>query len=286
MGEFHLLTSGPIDDLFFSIYPSVAGTDLRLGFEANPALYTARDLDLHSRQFERTLDQFVTVPPETTVGQIEVLTTDERWQLVPSAGLPAGEPATLPTILAWGTHVGGSRKVALRANGQELTYGELRSLANVLCTKLVDRGIGPGDVVAILAPRSAQSVIAFHAVVRSGAALLFVDPGYPAERIEFMLTDARVRVALTSRVIPLTACVEQVGIADSDLTEAGERERLAPRAPSLGDVAYVVYTSGSTGQPKGVAVTHRGATSLLNAHVRNLEVDASATDRPYGRDVL
>ncbi|WP_245006083.1 non-ribosomal peptide synthetase [Rhodococcus globerulus] len=274
VGEFHVLTSGPIDDLFFSIYPAVAGADIRLGFEANPGVYSEQDLELHHQQFVQVLTELVDAPADLPVGRLGVLTADDYAMLVPSRGLPAISPQTLDAVLSEGS--GGAGTPAVRAGGATITYGEFRSRSAFLCNKLIDRSVGAGDVVAIIAARSAGSVIAFHAVIRSGAAFMFVDPDYPAERIEFMLADAGVSVVVAPRSWSAPAGITHVDINTDHYDDADLHETPVLRAAAIDDVAYIVYTSGSTGQPKGVAVTHRAATSLLRAHARNLVVDASA----------
>ena len=277
VGEFHLLTSGPIDDLFFSIYPSVAGTDLRLGFEANPALYTARDLDLHSRQFERTLDQFVTVPPETTVGQIEVLTTDERWQLVPSAGLPAGEPATLPTDSGLGDT---RRREQESGSPSQRPRTDVRR-AQEPCERPVHqvggpryrsrrRGRDPRPTFGAIGDRiSCRSPLRRRAVVRGsrvpGRAHRIHADRCPSEGCPHITSNPTDGMCRAGRVLPTATSLRRGSGATRTASSFARRRGLCG-----------LYTSGSTGQPKGVAVTHRGATSLLNAHVRTWRSDASA----------
>ncbi|MGG7102287.1 amino acid adenylation domain-containing protein [Rhodococcus sp. 24CO] len=274
VGEFHVLTSGPIDDLFFSIYPAVAGADIRLGFEANPGVYSEQDLELHHQQFVQVLTALVDAPEDLPVGRLGVLTAEDYAMLVPNRGLPAIAPQTLDAVLSEGS--GGAGTPAVRAGGATITYGELRSRSAFLCNKLIDHRVCAGDVVAIIAARSAESVVAFHSVIRSGAAFMFVDPDYPAERIEFMLEDAGVSVVVAPRSWSAPTGITHVDINTDHYDYADQHEIPVLRAAAIDDVAYVVYTSGSTGQPKGVAVKHRAATSLLRAHSRNLVVDASA----------
>ena len=111
-------------------------------------------------------------------------------------------------------------------------------------------------MVAIIAPRSAESVVAFRAVIRSGAAFMFVDPDYPADRIEFMLADAGVSVVVAPRSWSAPTGITHVDINTDHYDDADQHETPVLRAAAIDDVAYIVYTSGSAGQPKGVAVTH------------------------------
>ncbi|MEV6399593.1 amino acid adenylation domain-containing protein [Streptomyces sp. NPDC051907] len=148
-----------------------------------------------------------------------------------------------------------------------LTYAELDARANQLAHELIARGTGPGDLVALLLPRSPDMVIALLAVLKAGAAYLPIDAAYPLDRIAYMLDDSRPALALTM-------AAESAGLGDSTvdrllLDEQSVRTSVAARperAPADADrssaltplhPAYVIYTSGSTGRPKGVVVEHR-----------------------------
>ncbi|WP_354670630.1 amino acid adenylation domain-containing protein [Amycolatopsis solani] len=134
---------------------------------------------------------------------------------------------------------------AVVAGADSLTYGELDAAANRVARVLRDRGAAPETVVALLLPRSADLVIAQLAVVKTGAAFLPIDPGYPAERIRYMLDDAN--PVLTLDELP-------------ESTRDGSPLGVEVRPENA---AYVIYTSGSTGRPKGVVVSHAGLGTLV-----------------------
>lgn len=277
VGEFHVLTSGPTEDLFFSIYPSIAGENVRLSFEANPRLYSERDLAMHHRQFVRFLEGFLDSATRA-LGDLRILSTDEAKDLVPALGPRTDGFATLDSVVRGGAGQGSA--VAIREQGVDVTYDQLGARADALCALLVENGVGRGDVVGILTERSTDSVVAFHAVVRAGAVLLFVDPQTPSERVAFILDDADVSVVVGGELVnvPAWVCVVE---PREDETVDGPIDRGAGTGSSSGDVslddtAYVVYTSGSTGRPKGVAVTHRGIVPLLRSHARRLNIDSSS----------
>ncbi|MFF1391175.1 amino acid adenylation domain-containing protein [Rhodococcus erythropolis] len=277
VGEFHVLTSGPTEDLFFSIYPSIAGENVRLSFEANPRLYSERDLAMHHRQFVRFLEGFLDSATRA-LGDLRILSTDEAKDLVPALGPRTDGFATLDSVVRGGAGQGSA--VAIREQGVDVTYDQLGARADALCALLVENGVERGDVVGILTERSTDSVVAFHAVVRAGAALLFVDPQTPSERVAFILDDADVSVVVGGELVNVPAWVCVVDPRE-DETVDGPIDRGAGTGSSSGDVslddtAYVVYTSGSTGRPKGVAVTHRGISPLLRSHARRLNIDSSS----------
>ncbi|MBY6538783.1 amino acid adenylation domain-containing protein [Rhodococcus sp. BP-349] len=150
------------------------------------------------------------------------------------------------------------------------TYRELLTAADVLADRLRAAGAGPGRTVALAMSRSATSVTAFWAVARTGATILPLDPTYPEERLRYILGDATPILALRTASDPVVAPDAArwwTLTADGDVDHTS-----APAAPppgtlrrSLDDVAYLVYTSGTTGRPKPVGVTHRGLESLAVA---------------------
>ncbi|WP_329100841.1 amino acid adenylation domain-containing protein [Micromonospora sp. NBC_01699] len=144
--------------------------------------------------------------------------------------------------------------------GQALTYGQLDARANQVARGLRADGVGVGDRVAVLVERGPDLLAALLGILKAGAAYVPVDPGYPAERIRFLLDDSRPAAVLVSgRGQPDIAGppVHRV----TDLLH-GDSRALATTATAT-DVAYVIYTSGSTGRPKGVRVSHRSVVNRL-----------------------
>ena len=205
--------------------------------------------------------------PGRRVSQLDVLSAAERRSLLrgwndTARDVPA---ATLPGLFeqqaARTPHA-----PAVTGASTELTYGELNARANRLARHLITLGAGPGRLVAIAMPRSPDMIIAVQAVLKSGAAYVPVDPGYPAERIRFMLAEsAPVAVVTTAGVAAGLPGGLPVLLLDDPVTAAmlaGLGGKNLPGAAGPRDVAYVIYTSGSTGRPKGVMVEHAGAVSL------------------------
>jgi amino acid adenylation domain-containing protein len=153
---------------------------------------------------------------------------------------------------------------------RDYTYAEIAAAATAIAATLAERGVGPGDIVALYLDRSPEALAAMLGSWRAGAAYLPVDPDYPAPRTTFMLEDSGAAVVLTTahRVesisganIPIVAidAIWDVPIAD------GARPA---RKSGPDDCAYIIYTSGSTGRPKGVRVPHGAVANLLNAMSR------------------
>ncbi|WP_439951727.1 amino acid adenylation domain-containing protein [Nocardia harenae] len=163
-----------------------------------------------------------------------------------------------------------------------LGYAELDERSNRLARLLLERGVGPGDLVAIGIPRSLESVLAVWAVAKTGAGFVPVDPKYPRERVAYMVRDSGAVLGLAVRAVraELPDAVDWIVIdADLDL-EAWSPERITTldrrRALRPDDAAYVIYTSGSTGQPKGVVVTQAGLKSFCDEQRDRYRVDSDS----------
>jgi non-ribosomal peptide synthetase-like protein len=160
--------------------------------------------------------------------------------------------------------------VALICGEQRLSYGALDARANQLAHLLIDRGIGPGHCVGILLDRSVETYVALLGVLKSGAAFVPIDPSFPADRVAFIAEDAGLRLLLTSS--QSARDLGSIGPAILVLDEAGVEIASSPRTrpflPPAGDsLCYVIYTSGTSGRPKGVAVSHASICNFLHVCV-------------------
>lgn len=162
-----------------------------------------------------------------------------------------------------------------------LNYQELEKKTNQLAHLLQKKGVQKGDIVGISIYRSPEMVIAMLAILKAGAAYMPMDPDYPADRLDYMIENSKVRHVLTEKKV-----VSQWPERSVDYLIYDElREELAAQdisSPDLGDfdtssLAYVIYTSGSTGKPKGVAISHRAAVNFINALAE--DVSFSPKDR-------
>ncbi len=150
--------------------------------------------------------------------------------------------------------------VALVTAGRTLTYGELEARSRSVACWLRGQGAGPGDVVPVVMAKGWEQVVAVLGVVRAGAAYCPVDAGLPAERIRALVGQCGARVVL-DRLYP-------------------GGDELAPVAGGGAELAYVIHTSGSTGQPKGVMVEHRAARNTIEDI--NDRIALARADRVFG----
>lgn len=169
--------------------------------------------------------------------------------------------------------------VAVSYGAKQITYRELNTRANRMAHYLRRRGVGPDVRVGVLLERSIEMVVAVLAVIKAGGAYVPLDGSHPSSRLRFMLDDAAVALLLTQAGQPEVLTDGEVGVVYLDEqwqqfeSESRENPEIVTTAENL---AYVMYTSGSTGQPKGVAVTHRA----INRLVRNTNyVELHQSDR-------
>ncbi|MFE6848379.1 amino acid adenylation domain-containing protein [Streptomyces sp. NPDC057686] len=156
---------------------------------------------------------------------------------------------------------------AVLARDRDLTHGELHGLAEALAERLRERGAGPGVLVRVCLPRSAELVVAVLAVLRAGAAYVPLDPDHPAERLAQLVDSAPAPITLTSA--RLAHLFPAPGVLEVDLGAPGAVGTAVPEPggvqPGPADLAYVIHTSGSTGRPKGVAIEQHSLVNLLEA---------------------
>jgi amino acid adenylation domain-containing protein len=164
---------------------------------------------------------------------------------------------------------------SLRAKSQELiavTYKELNKKSRQLAQLLSEKGVMPDVVVGIMLERSIAMIVGILGILKAGGAYLPIDPGYPAERINYMLADSNVKILLTApgTQVKVKAEVEERSVEivyipnlSSSLTLNLTSTSTSTYQVSSADLAYIIYTSGSTGKPKGVMVEHGSVVNIL-----------------------
>jgi amino acid adenylation domain-containing protein len=240
-----------------------------------------------ARRFVRVLE-IMAADPRARLHTVQIVDEDERRQILVSwnetrRDLPAD---TFPVLFEARAAQTPNAPAVIRGD-DILSYAELNARANRLARVLARLGAGPESVVAVVMERSVELVVALLAVLKSGAAYLPLDPGYPAERLTFMLSDARPAVIIASEssiddlpvVVAVPALVNGDPMLAAQLAAAsdanlGDADRVAPLRPA--HPAYVIYTSGSTGIPKGVTVTHAGIPSFAAAELERFAATADS----------
>ncbi|HYM33231.1 MAG TPA: MupA/Atu3671 family FMN-dependent luciferase-like monooxygenase, partial [Candidatus Cybelea sp.] len=165
--------------------------------------------------------------------------------------------------------------VAVAFRDQSLTYGELNECANRLAHRLQSLGAGPGKIVGIFMKRSIDLVVALLGTLKSGAAYLPLDPAFPRERISWMLEDTRAPIVVTQRglkdAVPASAGTHILCLDDPASLDGAASSGNIARAAGPQDLAYVIFTSGSSGRPKGVMIEHRNVVNFFAGMDDSLE---------------
>ncbi len=164
--------------------------------------------------------------------------------------------------------------VAVLFGEESLTHRELNERANALALTLQKHGIVPDARVAILVERSLDMIVGLLAIWKAGGAYVPLDPTYPKERLKGMLHDSGAQVLLTQRYLKVASELDASGFQILHLEEYHGSSKGPPPTPvTAQNLAYVMYTSGSTGQPKGVMVTHRNVVNFFAAMDQQIETD-------------
>ncbi|WP_448321909.1 amino acid adenylation domain-containing protein, partial [Streptomyces sp. CO7] len=217
-------------------------------------------------QLERVLTQLGTAP-DRRIGEVDILAPAERTRLLETwAGAePVERPEADSVQAAFAAQaLRTPDAVAVRCAGRDLSYRELDERANRLAHRLVRLGAGPEAPVAVLMERSVDLVVALLAVLKAGAFYLPLHSGSPLERMQWIVDETAAPVLLTDaamrgRGLPSAPTVV---VVDEETELAGLPTRDPHVTVSADQLAYVMYTSGSTGWPKGVAITHRDILDL------------------------
>jgi amino acid adenylation domain-containing protein len=248
-------------DLTLAVKEEPDGLELR--FVYNAELFHRWRMEQMARHYLRLLRAVIDDPVQS-IGCIDLLEEAERRQILGDWNRTAREipQATIPDLFEEQVRRS-PEAVALVHGEQELTYRNLNEQANRLAHRLRELGVEPEARVAIILERSAHLVVAQLAVLKCGAAYVPIAPSFPAERQVFITTDCAARAVITTRNATLPEAGARLRVEIDDLSQfntATDNLNL----PSHGEMtAYVMYTSGSTGHPKGVMIPHRGIARLV-----------------------
>lgn len=211
--------------------------------------------------------------PDRPISILPLLTDAERHQLLVTWNSTAGDypkDSSIPELFEAQVERT-PHAIAVACEGEQLRFDELNCRANKLAHYLRSLGVGPESLVGICIERSLDMVVSLLGILKAGGAYLPLDPGYPAERLAFMLEDAQCSVVVTqarllNHVERSVAGGERVFVClDRDRPVIARQRRNNPATKIVANnLAYVIYTSGSTGIPKGVAIEHKNTVALLH----------------------
>jgi len=260
----HELISNPRAFENFEIYLNVTGGKKGMGLEwsYNSDLFDATTIEKINEYYTALLEQVV-ADSDLTIGALTKENIPDT-QFLKGDELIISDETTINTLFEKAV-AQYSSNIAVSFENTSLTYTQLNDKVEQLASYFIEEGIRKGDVVAVLLDRSLELIISLLAILKAGAAYLPLDPDYPKERIAFMLKDAHAKLLLSSRKYQPDedAAISSVYIEDIE----AHLENLSPfpayPETEKEDLAYLLYTSGSTGLPKGVMISHGNLANFL-----------------------
>ncbi len=287
----------PLDTCLDNIYTGTAKFDLTLElferdgkltgwFEYNTALFSAATMQRMAGHFQTLLESIVAAP-ETPLSTLPLLTETERQRLCRS---DANIRPTNPFIEFTKADIEQSiperfeqqvkkypHHLAVKTKHEALTYLELNQQANQVARTLLKHRIGGEKNIGLLFEHEASMIVGILGVLKAGLTYVPLAPELPAKRLVYILEDSQASVVLTNHkqlalaqelsrgVLP----VININQISPNPLQKGSRERFSPDT-----IAYILYTSGSTGQPKGVVQNHRNVLHFIRNYTNNLHINA------------
>ncbi|WP_366293176.1 condensation domain-containing protein [Paenibacillus sp. AN1007] len=274
-----------VDDLLLRFDHMLSEGHVILHASYRTGLFETAEIDRIMEQYVTVLDQFLQTP-ELLVREITLLSDAEKHRILhtfnPSVKEPGRREAFHWYVEKFALEIPNHPAVVYM--DKQLTYGELNERADRLASLLREQGVGRETITGIWAERSVELLIGVLAVWKAGGAYVPLDPDYPAERIEYMLSDSRASVLLTQRHLLERAGewlfdhqlnLQTVYAMDDEQIYNGNTQALELESARINpeDLAYVIYTSGTTGRPKGVMIEHGSLVNTADAYRRAYRLD-------------
>lgn len=257
-------------DLTMSAYEDESEGRFHCVFKYNSDLFVASTIERMAAHFVELLSNMID-EPNTSVSEISMLDVHEQKYIVETWSGQEKQRAPEESIVAMFNKAAltspQNRALAMPSESGEMhymSYGELLKKSNLLAMNLQRKGIGPQSVVAICLPKSLDLFVAILGVLKAGAAYLPLDPEYPVDRLNYMLSHAQAKCALVDSTTHerLNWDGTCLLVHDPELNEEHENNRELTHQVTLDDTAYIIYTSGSTGRPKAVSISHRNLSAV------------------------
>ena len=273
----HSMVFNPREYETFDIFLNIGGSDTSptLEWSYNTQLFTSATIKQMMEGFEYmlraiTADESLRIKEIPIYDSLKTLGWQEQWNQT-SCGYPSDK--SLQYLISEQAKQY-PNEIALEFKKERITYKELDNLSNQFAALLLDNGVQKGDTIALAVDRSEKTIISLLAILKAGAAYVPLDPGYPIERLQFMLDDSGSKIVLTSqkykgRFQPNTRELLIEHIWPKLSSYCSETLKVETGGE---DLAYILYTSGSTGKPKGVQIEHHSLINLLYATKKLLSV--------------
>ncbi|MCP5045762.1 MAG: amino acid adenylation domain-containing protein, partial [bacterium] len=234
------------------------GENIDFSFEYSTVLFNEETVQRFPRYFKKIIAEVIDSPLKT-LGKIDCIPEEEKHQLLVEFNDTRVEyPEPEPVHLLFEKQAEKTPdRIAITGDGETVTYAELNIKSNQLARVLIEKGVRQDTItiVAIMMERSIEMVTGIFAILKAGAAYLPIDPGYPGERVNYMLKDSAAKVIVTD------------GLMVKKLVGSGQptNKPINRQTNKRANLAYIIYTSGSTGKPKGTMVEHHSLNNIIFA---------------------
>ncbi|MCX6580880.1 MAG: amino acid adenylation domain-containing protein [Candidatus Aminicenantes bacterium] len=255
-------------------FSSEENNRLTLGIEYCTKLFKPETIERFSNYFKKTVSHIIAAPG-ARIAEIDIVPGEEKHRLLYDFNCRETEypcDKTIPQLFAEQAEktadhialVGATAVETLRATAlrKQISNSQLNEQSDGLAVILLEKGALPGDIVGIMIERSIEMIIGLLGILKAGCAYLPINPGFPQERIDYMLKDSSAKILLTANDIVFN-------YHHSSFILNGRPRRGLHHS----NLAYIIYTSGSTGNPKGVPITHANLSPLLHWGYRHLGIN-------------
>ncbi|MEI7613065.1 MAG: amino acid adenylation domain-containing protein [Betaproteobacteria bacterium] len=258
----------------FEVFLNVSGDGDRLVLECtfNNDLFNRNMMRLRMDEFVRLLESLVE-HPENPIRQLSLISTEEvaRLEAINSTHVQhegaLGVHEAIDRVAATQ-----KRSLAVVCGEQKMTYAELSELSDRFAAGLQALGLKPGAVVGVCLPRTVELPAVLLGIMKAGCAYMPLDPGFPADRLHYMMTDSNAPFVVITQAVQAQLGFDPARVVLFENLLKAPSATFHKTTVTHDSLAYILYTSGSTGQPKGIAIRHAGVTNLLYDLARKLRV--------------
>lgn len=254
------------DDLQIHLFDINDENKLTVAYDYKSEKYDEEDIKCLQDRIINIIDQ-VLQNDSIKIKDIDIVTPEEKQKLIVDFNNTKVEYLKNKTIIdLFEEQVKKTpNNIAVVYEDKKLTYRELNEKANQLTRYIKDNGANKNTIIGIMLPRSLEMIISILAVLKAGSAYLPIDPDYPKDRIEYILSDSKSKILISLSNISCNAIKGCKTInLDEDLQHIEKMSSKDMKNDiNYSDLAYIIYTSGSTGKPKGVKLKHLSLTNLV-----------------------